>query len=101
MLFTFGYIPIWTIEAWVILDVIIVMPSQENTQELSGAPHPYTKNIRKKFPENQKNPKFRDVKPGFPIYFRVKFREKIPKNVSVVKKLLPGKKCIQTVFCYT
>lgn len=67
------------------------MPSQENTQELSGAPHPYTKNIRKKFPENKKNLNFRDVKPGPPIYFRAKFREKIPKNASVAKELLLGK----------
>jgi hypothetical protein len=72
-----------------------------NTQEFPGAPHPYTKNNRKIFPGNQNNLKFRDIKPGFPIYFRVKFREKIPKNVSVTKGLLPGKKCTQTVFCYT
>ena len=36
----------------------------------------------------QKNLKFGDIKPGFPIYFLVKFHEKNPENVFVAKKIL-------------
>jgi hypothetical protein len=66
-----------------------------------GAPRPYKEKNRKKFSENQKNLKFRDIKPGFPIYSRVKFREKIPKNVSAAKEILSEQKSPQTVFSYT
>jgi hypothetical protein len=76
----------------------LVACAVENTQELLGAPHPYMKINRKKY---QKNLNFGDTKPGSPIYSRVKFREKIPKNLSMAKEILSEQKSIQTVFFYT
>ena len=67
--------------------------------ELSGAPHPYTYNIRKKISRNlKKNLGFWDIKLGCPIYSRMKFHRKIAGNVSVAKKIQSKLKSIQTVF---
>ena len=83
--------------------IYIHTSSVDEDLELSGAPHPYTYNTRKKIPRNlKKNLGFWDIKRGFSMYFGLKFGEKITGNVFAAKKdknfLCIAKHCLGTFF---